>query len=120
MLANTRPQPEYQAPGHYWIPSFNERGRAKGVGYDVRLTEYGWCCNCYWCRNPYACKHVDLLTDYLFEQDIISCLPEAKPLSPTQKFIAQGGSLVSLYEEFYNKPLATHKPTNRKQVSARY
>lgn len=114
MLANTRPQPEYQAPGHYWIPSFNERERAKGVGYDLKLTEYGWCCNCYWCRNPYACKHTDLLTDYLFELDIISILPE--PASKPRPKV----TLESLFDYSQLPPAPTHKPTNRKQVSARY
>ena len=115
----TLPTPVYQAPGHYWIPSFNERERAKGIGYDVKLGEHGWCCNCYWCKCPYACKHVDLLIDYLFEQDIISVLPEPKPLSRAKQEMAKGHDLAYYfdYSSFATPP--THVVTNRGRVAAR-
>lgn len=119
MTPTTLPTPQYMGPGHYWCPSFDMKARERGEGYDIRLEEMGWRCYCLWCANPYACKHTERLADYLLEQDIIDALPEAKSLSPAQRFMAEGGSLESLYDQFYANPTPHHAVTNRTRVRAR-
>jgi hypothetical protein len=113
------PKPIYQGPGHYWCPSFDKNRRAKGIGYDVRFEEHGWRCYNRWCKNGWACQHATRITDYLLEEAIIEALPEAKTPTPAQRFMAQGGSLVSAFD-YAACPPPTHQVTNRNRVKAGY
>lgn len=114
----TLPTPEYVGPGHYLCPSFNEYRRAKGVRYDVYLEEHGWRCYNPWCKNPWACDHAKRVPDYIFEQDIISILPEQKPLSPAKREMAAGRDLAYHFDYSSFSIPPTHVPTRRSKVAS--
>lgn len=78
----TLPTPERVTRTMYRVPSFSMTERAKGVAWIVTLEEMGWYCHCPYCKNHYGCKHINLLVDWLFEQDIIAALPE--PSAPAK------------------------------------
>ena len=90
----TLPTPERVSRTMYIIPSFNMRERAKGTQWVVTQEREGWYCHCKYYVNPYACKHINRLVDYLFEQDLVAALPE--PIKAAGK--ADGLRLEDLFD----------------------
>lgn len=70
-----------------------------------------------WYQHPGHCPHTERVEKYLRgDKDE----PEAKPLSPAAQFIAQGGSLETIFDYSQPYPVNTHRATSRRKVSARY
>lgn len=91
--ATSLPTPERISNSMYYVPSFNEGRRAKGVRYAVVMTEYGWRCSNRWCANEYNCMHTNRVDDYRLEQEIMAALPE-----PAVRPIKAADTLISLFD----------------------